>query len=175
MRRGVRVLAGAGADFAVLACISAHYFLPRIAAGAPIPIIDLVGEAAAEILRTRPRPRTVGLLATSGTVSSGVVARAFAAAGIAVLAPSARDQRRVMSAIYGKKGIKAGFAGGPARRILLEVADGLVGRGAEAVLAGCTEVPLVLGQADLPVPLVDPLAIGARAAVRLSGARLRRN
>jgi aspartate racemase len=173
MRRGLRVLAGAGADFAVLACISAHYFLPRIAAGAPIPIIDLVGEAAAEILRTRPRPGAIGLLATSGTASSGVVARAFEAAGIAVVVPSRPDQRRVMTAIYGKQGIKAGFTTGLARRILLEVANGLIGRGAEAVLAGCTEVPLVLGQADLPVPLIDPLVIGARAAVRLSGARLR--
>ncbi|MCK7478441.1 MAG: hypothetical protein M0C28_14350 [Candidatus Moduliflexus flocculans] len=49
-----------------------------------------------------------------------------------------------MTAIYGKKGVKAGFTRGPARETVLEVARELVRRGAEAVLAGCTEIPLVL-------------------------------
>ena len=122
----------------------------------------------------RPVPRTIGLIATTGTVRSEVVGRAFAAAGIEVLVPSAPDQRKVMTAVYGKKGIKAGVTAGPPREVLLEVAAGLVRRGARAVLAGCTEVPLVLGPADLPVPLIDPLAVGARASLKRAGARLRR-
>jgi aspartate racemase len=78
-----------------------------------------------------------------------------------------------MSAIYGKNGIKAGVTAGPPREALLDVARELVRRGARAVMAGCTEVPLVLRPGDLPVPLLDPLEIGAREAVRRSGARLR--
>jgi aspartate racemase len=80
-----------------------------------------------------------------------------------------------MSAIYGKKGIKAGFIGGQAREIVLEIAEGLVRRGAQAILAGCTEVPLVLRASDLPVPLVEPMTIGARTAIRRAGALLRRS
>jgi aspartate racemase len=170
IRRGLRALARAGADFAVMTCISAHYFYPRVAAHSPIPVVNLIDETVAEILRMRPRPKAVGLIATSGTVSSGMVATAFAAAGIAVMVPAAADERRVMTAIYGKKGIKAGFTTGPARRILLEIANGFIRRGAQAIVAGCTEVPLVLGPTDLPVPLIDPLTIGARAVIRHSGA-----
>jgi aspartate racemase len=121
----------------------------------------------------KPVPRSIGLLATDGTVRSGILARAFEAAGIAVLTPSSRDQARLMTAIYGKKGLKAGITRDPARAAVLEVALALVRRGVEAILAGCTEVPLVLGFADLPVPLIDPMTAGARAAVRRSGAGLK--
>jgi len=173
LRRGLAVLERSGADFAVMSCVSAHYFLPRLVPRSPLPLISLIDETVAAIKMMKPIPRTIGLLATDGTVRSGIFARAFEAAGIAVLTPSSRDQARLMTAIYGKKGIKAGFTREPARAALLEVSRELVRRGAGAILAGCTEVPLVLGPADLPVPLIDPMAAGARAAVRKSGARLK--
>lgn len=173
LRRGLRALRAAGADFAVMPCITAHCFYARIVSGSPLPLINLIDETVAAVLKMKPAPKTIGLVATDGTVRSEVVARAFAAAGIELRVPSARDQKRVMTAIYGKNGVKAGFPFGPARETLLAVAAGLVRRGAQAVLAGCTEVPLALGEVDLPVPLIDPLVIGARAAVRRSGARLR--
>ncbi len=174
LRRGLHALSRAGADFAVISCISAHYFYSRLAARSPLPLIDLLEETLAEVKKLRPAPRKIGLIATTGTVRSGIVADVFAPAGIEVIVPSARDQNRVMTAIYGKKGIKAGFTEGLPREILLEVALELVRRGAGTVLAGCTEIPLVLGASDLPVPFIEPLAIGARAAVKRAGARLRR-
>jgi len=173
LRRGLQALARAGADFAVISCISAHCFYPRIAPTSPIPLLSLIDETLSAIRKMRPAPRTIGLIATTGTVRSGIVTRAFEAAGIEIVTPSARDQARVMTAIYGKKGIKAGFTGGPPRTALLEIASGLVSRGAQAILAGCTEVPLVLRAVDLPVPLVEPMTIGARAAIRRAGARTR--
>jgi len=77
-----------------------------------------------------------------------------------------------MSAIFGKKGIKAGVADGPPREAILAVARELVRLGAGAILAGCTEIPLVLRPGDLRVPLIDPMQAGAREAVRRSGAPL---
>jgi aspartate racemase len=173
LRRGLAVLERAGADFAVMSCISAHYFLPRLVPRSPLPLISLIDETVEATKIMKPVPRSIGLLATDGTVRSGILARAFEAAGIAVLTPSSRDQARLMTAIYGKKGLKAGITRDPARAAVLEVALALVRRGVEAILAGCTEVPLVLGFADLPVPLIDPMTAGARAAVRRSGAGLK--
>jgi aspartate racemase len=174
LRRGLRTLARAGADFAIIPCISAHYFYPRIAPGSPLPVLSLVAETVKVLRQMRPVPRTIGLIATTGTVRSGIVAEACEAAGIKVIVPSLRDQKRVMTAIYGKKGIKAGFTEGPPRTALLEIAGGLVRRGARAVMAGCTEVPLALRATDLNVPLIEPMTIGARAALRRAGARLKR-
>ena len=173
LRRGLAVLAGAGADFAALACVSAHYFWPRFAPRSPLPLFSLIDETLMALQRMRPSPKRIGLIATTGTVRSGILARPFEAAGFRVIVPPAGSQARVMTAIYGKKGIKAGFTAGPPRQALLEVAGELVRAGAQAVLAGCTEVPLVLGPGDLSVPLLDPMVIGARAAVRRSGAPLR--
>ncbi len=173
--RGLRTLREAGADFAVMPCISVHFFHPRLAARSPLPVLNLLEETLAAVKSIQPVPDTVGLIATTGTVKSGIVTGLFEAAGIGVITPSPREQKRVMSAIYGNRGIKAGFLEGPPRRILLEVAEDLVRRGAGAILAGCTEVPLVLRAGDLPVPFVEPMAIGARAAVKRAGARLKSN
>jgi aspartate racemase len=79
-----------------------------------------------------------------------------------------------MDAIYGQKGIKAGFTAGRPRKLILTVAKSLVRRGAEAVLAGCTEVPLVLKDKDIRVPLIDPMLIGALACIEKAGAKIKR-
>ena len=174
IRRGLSVLNRAGADFAVISCISAHYFWPRFAPRSPLPLFSLIDETLIALQRLRPSPQKLGLIATTGTVRSGVLARPFEAAGFSIIVPSAKSQARVMAAIYGTKGVKAGVTAGPPRDALLKVARELVRSGAEAVIAGCTEVPLVLRPADLPVPLLDPMVLGAREAVRRSGAPLRR-
>jgi aspartate racemase len=170
---GLRTLREAGADFAVMPCISVHYFLPRIASRSPLPILSLLEETLAAVKALKPAPGKVGLLATTGTVRSGIIDRLFEQAGIEVVVPAPPEQKRVMAAIYGKRGIKAGFTEGRPREVVLEAARGLVRRGARAVIAGCTEVPLVLRAGDLTVPLVEPMALGARAAVKRAGARLR--
>ncbi len=172
--RGLGVLRQAGADFAVMPCISAHYFYPDVSARSPLPLIDLVEEAAAAAGRLRPKVRTVGLLATTGTVRSGVVHDVFERAGISVLTPAGRGQQRVMNAIYGRRGIKAGRTSGAPRETVLAAARELVSRGAQAVVAGCTEIPLVLRPGDLSVPHIDPMRIAARAAVARAGGRVRR-
>jgi aspartate racemase len=171
--RGLKTLHRAGADFAVIPCITAHYFLPRLTARSSLPTLDLLAETLAAVEMLQPRPGAVGLIATDGTIRSGIVSRLFEPAGIRLIVPSARDQRRVMTAIYGQKGIKTGVTEGRPRDTILDVARDLVRRSAGAVMAGCTEIPLVLCATDLPVPLIEPMAIGARAAVKRAGARLR--
>ena len=170
---GLHALSRAGADFAVMSCITAHYFFPRLAPRSPLPLLNLLDETLAVLERSEPVPKTIGLIATTGTVKSRIIAEVLAPAGIKIIVPSARDQEKVMIAIYGRRGIKAGFMDGPPRNTFLEVGRELVRRGASAILAGCTEVPLVLRAEDFPVPLVEPMDIGARAAVERAGARLR--
>jgi aspartate racemase len=170
---GAETLRRAGADFIVLPCISAHYFRPALAARSPLPVLDLLDETLKALRRQRPSAGTFGLIATTGTVRSRIVHDRLEPAGLRVIVPSAAEQKRVMTAIYGKRGVKSGVTSGPPREALLEVAASLVRRGARAIFAGCTEVPLVVRAADLPVPLVEPMDIGARAAVRRAGGRLK--
>ena len=170
---GARALKAAGADLAVMPCVTAHYFLPGLAARVKIPFVSLLEESRKFLGKEHPRVRKIGLIATTGTLRSGIVGDSFAPARIEVLTPSEADQSGIMEAIYGPKGIKAGFTTGSPRRAVLGVARRLVRQGAQAIMAGCTEIPLVLGAEDLGVPFVEPMLIGARACVLRAGFRLR--
>jgi len=173
MKHGADILARAGADFLIMPCLTAHHFLPKLAAGRPIPFVDLIAEAAAEIRARRPHIRRIGLLATAGTIESRLFHEALEPSGTTVLTPSKKDMKRLMSAIYGKQGIKSGVTTGRPRQTVLAVAAALVRRGAQAIVAGCTEIPLVLQARDLPVPFIDPMRVGARACVLKAGGALR--
>jgi aspartate racemase len=81
--------------------------------------------------------------------------------------PNDALQAAVMNAIFGEVGIKAGFIDGPREELLL-AAEELVENGAQAVIAGCTEVSLVLKDGDLSVPIIDSLKILATLAVELA-------
>jgi aspartate racemase len=117
----------------------------------------------------------VGLLATTGTIDSGLYADAARAAGIALLVPDDEIQEQfVMEAVYGCDGIKTGGDRARPRSALTRAADHLIGRGAMAIIAGCTEIPLAIRDAPLAVPLVDPTRVLAESIVNrgYAGARV---
>ncbi|MGI5838409.1 MAG: aspartate/glutamate racemase family protein [bacterium] len=160
-----RNLAGAGAELLVIPCNTAHYYYDRITAALPIPILHIVRETADYVRKKYPAVRTVGLLATTGTIRTRLYHDGLAAAGYTVLTPPDPVQEEVMAAIYGSDGIKAGHLAGPAE-VMRRAAGVLIEAGAEAVICGCTEIPLVLHDGDIPVPVLDPTAVLAAAAVR---------
>lgn len=173
LEEGLRALARAGADFAVMPCVSVHYFFRDVAPRSPVPLIHLLEETVQAVKKLRPPIRKVGVLATTGTVRSRILHDVFGPAGIELVVPDDREQGRVMRAIYGRNGIKAGRTAGASRDILLDAARGLLRRGARAILAGCTEIPLAVGEGDFPVPFIEPLGIGAVTCLRKAGAGVR--
>ena len=166
LRAGMKALRRAGADIIVMPCVTAHYFLRDVVARENVPFINILDEARKHTLTAVPGIRKIGLIATTGAVRSGIVRDAFAGCGIEIIVPGKDEQKKIMEAVYGKRGVKAGFTTGPARRLILNIARGLVRRGAEAVMAGCTEVPLVLRQEDLAVPFIEPMRISALACIK---------
>jgi aspartate racemase len=166
---GIHVLERGGAGLIVMPCLTAHHYTPQIKARTRVPFVDLLEESGRWARRAIPGLKSVGLIASTGTVESGLFHKAFEEIGVAVMIPGPPLQERVMDAIFGPHGVKAGFTTGHPRRAILGVARRLVDRGAQAIVAGCTEVPLVLGAADLTVPFIEPMEIGARACLRRAG------
>jgi aspartate racemase len=163
-----------GADFAVIPCNTASVFIEDITAASGLPVISWIA-IAADALQDLGCI-TVGLLATSGTIRTHLYQDELEARGIAVLIPTTADQDTVMDVIYGPAGVKAqGFPGKPAQDDLLHVASNLADAGADAVLLGCTELPLTVPvqSAAWPLPAIDPAVHVARAAVALAGAPVR--
>ena len=160
------VLAKAGADFLVIPCITAHNFYDRLQRAVRVPILHIIGETVTALTADHPEIHRLGLLATSGTLQSRMFESHFEPRGIGVLTPDPDVQSSlVMEAIYA---VKSGDLSEGPRRLIREAAGHLVARGAEAVCSGCTEVPLILQDGDLTVPVVDPTWALAQAAVRLA-------
>lgn len=157
-------LKAAGADLAGIPCMTAHAYLPRLAKMTSLHFISAMEELAAELGRLSTPVSTIGILATEGTKTARLYESQLP--GMNVLWPDEGMQvSHVMEAIYGKEGIKAGYIGDRPRKLLAEAAKDLVRRGAEVIIAGCTEVPLVLRQEDLPIPLINPMVLLARALI----------
>ncbi|HOX08016.1 MAG TPA: amino acid racemase [Planctomycetota bacterium] len=167
-------LEAGGADAIAIPCNTAHAFVERIQPHLGIPIVNMLHETVEHLRAAHPGIGTAGLLATDGTVASRVYHRAAEAAGISLLVPDAGHQRLVMEAIYGEKGVKAGFREGRCRQDLLAAVEHLARRGARAIILGCTELPLILPASDAldvgdhSVALLDPSDILARKCVSLA-------
>ena len=155
----------AGADFIVIPCNTAHYFLGGLEAEISIPVLSMIEEIRRTVKGEFPLAGKVGLLATTGTIRSRIYHKAFEKIGWEVVLPDKISQEVVMGAIYGEEGIKAGHFEEPKKKII-KIARSLIDKGAKAILAGCTEIPLVLKSEDLSVPVLDPTQILAKAAVR---------
>jgi aspartate racemase len=161
---GARTLIRAGADFLAIPCVTAHHFYEGLQAAIDIPVLHLVRETLAAACADHPTCRRFGLLATSGTLQSRMFEKEFEPLGRTILTCEPEVQTgSVMEAIYA---VKRGADRTGARRLIHRAASRLLDRGAEVIIAGCTEIPLILQEGDLPVPLLDPTWILAQAAVR---------
>ena len=179
MMEVLRRLDDAGCTVAGIPCNTAH--APAIydrltdgldADGRELRLLHIVDAIVERVRELAPGAKTVGVLATSSSVQNRLHSTGLEAAGMAGLKPDAAHQARVQEAIYGAEwGIKAHSApvDPRAREALLDAADHLVERGADAVVLGCTELPLAVPEADRGgVPLVNSTRALARALIRAS-------
>jgi len=163
MIEGARTLERAGAHSLIIPCNTAHYWLSDLQKAVSIPIVDMINETTSLIAAHRPPLRKIGVLATAGTLSTGLYQGAFARKGLQVLVPAAEEEETVMRAIHA---IKAGDH--TVRGEVIEVAEHLIASGAEGIIPGCTELSLVISPDSLSVPVFDPLTILAERAVTLA-------
>jgi aspartate racemase len=161
---GAELLVRGGAELIAIPCVTAHYFYDALQRATAVPILHLVGETVTAVLARHPRVRRVGLLATTGTLQARLFDAFFEPRGLELLRPDPEAQASlVMDAIYR---VKAEGAHSVLRERIRGAADHLIRRGAELIVAGCTEVPLLLQDGDLSIPVVDATLVLAEAAVR---------
>lgn len=157
MLRGIKFLQKANVDFIAIPCVTAHFFYKEIVAKVNVPILNIIEETLFSIKSKFNQIRRIGLLATSGTIHSKLFHKTFEKHGLTIIVPNKRDQEILMDAIYGRNGIKAGVTAGEPKDKILRIADTLIRDGAEIIIGGCTEIPLVINEDDLTVPFVDTL------------------
>jgi aspartate racemase len=157
-----RRLEAAGADFLVLCTNTMHRVAPQLEAAIGIPLLH-VADAAAEAIRAR-HIRTVGLLGTRFTMEEEFYrGRLELLHGLAVLVPDTADRQEVHRVIYDE--LCRGEVRDESRERLVGIIEELAAGGAEGVILGCTEIGLLVGPEDSPVPVFDTAEIHAvRAA-----------
>jgi aspartate racemase len=153
----------AGADFIVIPCNTAHYFLSSIQKSVNIPVLNMIEETAKETKKRIPQIKKVGLLASIGVYKSEIYHQHFKKFNIEVISPEEKGKEEVMKVIYA---VKAGDLSDEIKKDVLKITQKLIDKGAEAIIAGCTEIPLILKEGDVSVPLIDPTQILARIAVQ---------
>lgn len=155
----------AGADFLVIPCNTAHCFLSQIQQDISIPIIDMIKILIKKIKTENPQIKRVGILATTGSIKAKLFENYLNIIDVKAIIPNSQDQEQlVMKAIYGENGIKSGKKVYP-KKLLLKAAKNLIKKGAQAIILGCTEIPLVLKQKNLNLPLYDPMDIVAEEII----------
>jgi len=178
MFESAKRLRKAGANYAVVACNTAHsnqIFIPfscMVKDYLPgLNIVNMLETCCAYVKETLPSVKRLGLLATRGTYKSRVYHEYFREdEGFKLIEPEARGQDRIHEAIYSQMyGIKANSQIKPQARdwISYEIYR-LIDRGAEAVILGCTELPLAIQAEHFSIPVIDPGFLTARRLIRLS-------
>lgn len=167
--KGMETLKRAGADFVIIPCVTVHYFLEELLEQCDTPVLSILDAVANYISRVHPKVKTVGLLGTNGTVQSQIFQRRLADEGIETLVCSDPVQQQVMEAIGDLKNENSGRSRADITDTMADAAGHLIQRGAQGIIAGCTEIPLALAQKDVAVPYFDSLRILARSAIRRTG------
>ncbi|MDO4799807.1 MAG: amino acid racemase [Bacillota bacterium] len=168
LRQSARRLVRAGADAIVMACNTAHFYHEPLQASIKVPVLHMLRETALEVQRLGAEK--VGLLATDGTVSTGIYPEIFSELGIEMIAPTPAGQRELMTLIYDD--IKSGSFSMDTE-ILLQEFQALRRRGAELLILGCTELSVAFEHYGWDIPAVDPMTVLAKTVIRRAGKRVK--
>ena len=165
-------LQAAGCDYIVIPCNTAHYFYDEIQKNVDIPIINIIEETVKYAIKTVPGLKTLGVLATEGTIKSGSYERVADRYSIDCKFPDEEDKRSLMNIIYGE--VKAG------EKVdifeFMRIIGDMKKKGCDAVILGCTEPSIIdkdfnLSKKDSKI--IDSMEVLARRSIDLCGKKIK--
>ena len=162
LSQGVQMVACAGADFYICPDNTAHIVLERIAADLPIPGLHIAEVVCHEIM-TQGWKR-VGLLGTKWTMTGPVYARALKQRGLERIVPDEPVREQLNAAIFDE--LCQALFNAETTQLFLNAIHDLKSRGAECVILGCTEIPLIVTTTNSPLPILDSTRLLAKYAVK---------
>lgn len=159
-----RWLVDGGAEAILICANTMHAVADEVQEAAGVPVIHVVDETAHAIRAAGLD--TVALLGTGFTMRMPFYRERLAAHGVTAIVPDEPALSEVHDLIYDK--LARGIVDDAGRTLVRDVTSALVGRGAGGVIAGCTEIPMVMTADDVDVPYFDALELHAAAAVRFA-------
>lgn len=158
-------LEAAGADALIMPCNTAHYFAKDIEKEVNIPLIHIVRCSAEAVKNNYPKTKKIGLIATTGTIKAGVYGNILKEYGFETIDLPEKIENNIMDCIY--KGVKAGKT--EEYSILFQqCVDEIADLGADLLIEGCTEIPLIMPYVKTKLPAIDATYELACAAVKFA-------
>lgn len=159
-------LSSIGAELIIIPCNTAHTFYGELQQGSPVPVIHMIRETMKRA--SEQGAKKVGILATTGTVTSKVYQQAADEFGLEPVLPNVPVQQKVMSIIY--ENVKAGKDAD--RRVWNEIVNYMENQGCDRIILGCTELSIVKKEMELPDFYLDSLIVLAETAILACGYEL---
>jgi len=162
-------LQGMGADVIIVPCNTAHCFLPDVEKCVDIPILYMPSETAKAV--QAQNFQIAAVLATDGTLQSGLYDYELKKLGITPIHPDAEDQKMIMELIYDY--VKAGKEY-PTPENILAMEQRLIRQGVQCLILGCTELPIAFSRIKTALPVIDPTTVLAQSAIRYTSSKLKK-
>ncbi|BFM41550.1 aspartate/glutamate racemase family protein [Flavobacterium sp. CFS9] len=155
-------LKNSGVDAIVLCANTAHMFANEIEHEIGLPLIH-IGTETAKII-TKEKITTIGLIGTSFSMEMDFYKDRLKSFGLNVLIPEKQETRDYVQYVL-KEELGRGIINPDSRQNYIQIANELIRQGAEGIILGCTEIPLLLNQSDFSVPVFDTTRIHSQAIV----------
>ncbi|MGM0603434.1 MAG: aspartate/glutamate racemase family protein [Bacillota bacterium] len=156
------VLEKAGASFLVIPCNTAHYYFEELKQEVGIEILNMLEEVAKKIKRDL-NIKKVGVLGTRGVLESEIYDKELKKLNFEVVKPAEEQKDKIMELIYS---VKTGQKTVEMQQALSTIAESMVKKGAEAVVLGCTELPLIFDIKSFPYPVYSSQDVLAESALK---------
>jgi len=160
----VQKLEKSGADFFLICANTLHKITDRIAAQVGIPILNIV-EVTAQKVKEK-NIKKVALLGTSFTMEDGFYQKIMDKYGIEIIVPDKTDRQYIHDSIF--KELNFGLLKETTRREYIRIIESQIKREVEGIILGCTEIPLLIKQEHVSIPIFDTTSIHAEAAAELA-------
>ncbi|NMA01221.1 MAG: amino acid racemase [Clostridia bacterium] len=148
-----------GAEMLAIPCNTAHYYVQYVMEAVNIPVVNMIEETIQVIVASGIK--NIALLATTATLKTKLYEEKLIQAGLEVILPDPEFQEEIMRAIYGVKSGDYPKAYGAIAKVLEHVQS----RGAQGVIPGCTELPLIISKDNCSLEIFDPTTILAKEIV----------
>ena len=157
----LNTLHNAGADFGLISAVTLHIVFDKIAANVKMPLLSIIDATADRICNDNLK--TIGLLGTMTTMTEDFFIDGLNRKGITTIVPNDSDQLVINDILYNE--VTKGIIKVESKDKFVKVIETLKVRGAEGIILGCTEIPLIVSQKDSDLPLYNTTEIHANAAL----------
>ncbi len=172
MKADIKKLESFGCDYIAITCNTAHYFYDELQGATDAKIVNMIEEAVEASVRKVPDAKKIGVLATDGTVQSGVYSRVIENHGLTCATPCASSQGIIMDIIY--RQVKAGKEAD--LKTFLKIIDELRHDGCDVIILGCTELSVINKNNNLSLhsgDIVDAMEALAERCITLCGKNIK--